>query len=160
MKKSLSILLALFLALSLAACAGEAAKPVAEEVTGVEIPAFEILVNDTPVTHASLAGYPVYRVQAKTVNNSGTESTATYIGYAVGDVLKAAGLTDSYATLEAAAGDGYSVTLTGGVISESTTLLAVTKDDKPFSESPWLAPCSDTVNANYLKGTVSIQVSR
>jgi len=116
-------------------------------------------VNGVEVTQDSVAEYPMYSVQAKSVNSSGTESTVTYVGFAVKDVLKAAGLTENYVWLEAMAGDGYTVTLTGAVIYEDTTLLAMTKDGSPFSASPWLAPCSDKVTGNYLKGAVSILVN-
>jgi len=133
--------------------------PVAVEVTDIDVPAFSLYVNGVEITQDTVAEYPMYSVQAKSVNSSGTESIVTYVGFAIKDILKAAGLTENYAWLEATAGDGYAVTLTGGVIYEDTTLLAMTKDGSPFSASPWLAPCSETVTGNYLKGTVSILVS-
>jgi len=179
MKKFLASLFALLLIFSLVACSGgkddppplsgsvsestqsESADsgPVAEEVKGVTIPAFSIHVNGIQVTQDSVAEYPMYSVQAKSVNSSGTESTVTYVGFAVSDILKAAGLDEKYVWMEAAASDGYTVTLTGAVIYEDTTLLAMTRDGSPFSDSPWLAPCSDKVTGSYLKGAVSILVN-
>lgn len=176
MKKYLSILLAFALVLCLAACSGSndpnsvtpsdavtdpppASGPVAEEVKGVTIPAFSVLVNGVEVTQADMAAYPMYSVQATSVNSAGTESTTTYVGFAVKDVLEAAGLAESYVWLEAEADDAYTVTITGGIIYEDTTLLAMTKDGSPFSSSPWFAPCGDTTTGNYLKNTVSILVN-
>jgi len=182
MKKCFTLLLALLLALTLAACGGGKASespapatetptevptqsapvdsgPVAEEVRGVTIPAFTVFVNGVEITQDSVAAYPMYSVQAKSVNSAGTESTTTYVGFAIKDVLKAAGLTENYVWLEAAASDGYTVTLKGGVIYEDTTLLAMTKDGSPFAAAPWLAPCTDKVTGNYLKGTASILVN-
>lgn len=163
MKKNLSTLFALLLALSLSVCflglAMAEGTPVAEEVRGVTIPEFSIWVNGIEITQESVAVYPMYSVQAKSVNSAGTESTITYVGFAMKDVLDAAGLTEDYVWLEAAAGDGYTVTLTADAIYQDTTLLAMTKDGAPFSAAPWLAPCGDTVTANYLKGTESILVN-
>ncbi|MCL1802261.1 MAG: hypothetical protein FWG30_01285 [Eubacteriaceae bacterium] len=180
MKKTLAIALALLLMLGITACTsstdskppvseeptesqgpseGEDTGPVAEEARGVTIPEFSIYVNGIQITQESVAAYPMYSVQAKSVNSSGTESTVAYVGFAIKDVLDAAGLKENYVWLEATAGDGYSITLEGNVILEDTTLLAMTKDGSPFAESPWLAPCSNKVTGNYLKGTESILVN-
>ena len=163
MKKSLSILLTLLLALGLTLCSCAAVlaenAPVAEAVRGVTIPAFSVLVNGVEVTQDSVAVCPMYSVQAKSVNSAGTESTVTYVGFAIKDVLEAAGIAEGCVWLEATASDGYAVTLVGDIIYEDTTLLAMTKDGAPFAASPWLAPCSDKVTGNYLKGAVSILVN-
>ena len=161
MKKSLSLLLALLFTLGLAFCSCVLAEgvPVAEAVRGVTIPAFTLLVNGVEVTQESVAVYPMYSVQAKSVNSSGTESTVTYVGFAIKDVLDAAGIAEGCVWLEATASDGYAVTLVGDIIYEDTTLLAMTRDGAPFAASPWLAPCSDKVTGNYLKGAVSILVN-
>ena len=188
MKKYLSVLPAILFAFSLTACAGtaggtggapamsaaptvsqestqtpsapeESYVPAAEEVRGVTIPAFSIQVNGIGITQESVAAYPMYSVQAKSTNSSGTETTVTYVGFSIKDILKAAGLNENYVWLEATASDDYTVTLKGGVIYEDTTLLAVTRDGSPFTTSPWLAPCSDKVTGDYLKGMVSILVN-
>ena len=133
--------------------------PVAEEVRGVTIPAFEVFANGVSVTHETMAAYPVYSVQATSINSAGTESTAVYIGFAIVDVLAAAGLTENYVWLEATASDGYTVTVKGDAVLADTTLLAMTRDGSPYTDAPWLAPCTDTVSGNYLKGAVSILVN-
>lgn len=165
MKKTLSLVLALMLILSLAACGGGAAKPsaaagaVAEEVKGVTIPTFSVTVNGVTVDQTAMAAYPMYSVQATSTNSAGTEATKTYVGFAMSDVVKAAGLNDSYIWLEATADDGYAVTIKDDAVLAPTTLLAMTEDGKPFAASPWLAPCASTTTGDYLKGCVSILVN-
>jgi hypothetical protein len=162
MKKALSLALALILILSLAACGQQAAKPkapVAEEVTGVTVPDFSVTVNGVAVDQAAMAAYPLYSVQATSTNNAGTETSTTYVGFALGDVLAATGLNEAYVWLEATADDGYSVNMVGDAVAAPTTLLAITKDGEAFSAAPWFAPCASAVSGDYLKGCVSILVN-
>lgn len=178
MKKVLSLLVALLMVFSLAAC-GQPAEdgssgsdtsslssvsggngPVAEEVNGVTVPAFTVSVNGKAITEADMADYPIYSVQATSINSAETESTVTYVGFAIKDVLAAAGLSESYVWIEAAADDGYTVPFSDKALIEAdTTLLAVTKDGAAFETAPWFAPCTDTTTGNYLKGCVSILVN-
>ena len=179
MKKLLSLLIALLMAFSLAACtptappadpapAGPAAPvtpaaptgPVAEEVSGVTIPAFALAVNGKELSQDDMAAYPIYSVQATSVNSAGTESTTTYVGFALKDVLDAAGLSESYVWVEAAADDGYAVSFSDkDLIEADTTLIALTKDGSQFDSSPWFAPCTEETTGKYMKGCVSIIVN-
>jgi len=163
MKKSLSLLLALVLVFSLAACGQKMeetpAGATAEEVKGVTVPAFSVTVNGVTVDQTAMASYPMYSVQATSTNSAGTESTVTYVGFAMSDVIKAAGLTEAYIWLEATADDGYTVTVKDEAVMANTTLLAMTKDGEPFAGSPWLAPCSSKTTGDYLKSCVSILVN-
>ncbi len=165
MKKSLSLVLALMLVFSLVACGQNAATPstpagpVATEVKGVTIPTFSVTVNGVTIDQTAMASYPIYSVQATSTNSAGTESTTTYVGFAMKDVLAAAKLTEAYVWLEAKADDGYAVTVTGDKVLADTTLLAMTKDGEPFDTAPWLAPCSSATTGDYLKGCVSILVN-
>ena len=182
MKKTLPILLALLLCFSLAACtqqpaaspsASEAspsesaaapsssapAGPVAEEIKGVTIPVFSVAVNGVTVDQSAMAAYPMYSVQATSVNSAGTESTVTFVGFAMKDVLAAAGLKEAYIWLEASADDGYKVAIKGDVVLAPTTLLAMTRDGKPFETGPWLAPCTSQTTGDYMKSCVSILVN-
>lgn len=162
MKKVLAILLTMMLAFSFVACNSGGGKddgPAVEEVKGVTIPAFTVYVNGVEITHNEMAEYPVYSVQATSVNSAGTESTTTYVGFKLKDVLAAAGLTENYIWVEAMADDGYAVTLTGDIVMADSTLLAVTKDGSPFANGPWFAPCKDETTGNYLKNTVGILVN-
>ena len=175
MKKILSMILVLVLALSLAACDTAPAEttgapettapaatnpaPVAEEVKGVTIPAFAIMINGVKVDNTMMAAYPTYSVTANSVNSSGTASTTTYVGFAMTDVLAAAGLTENYIWLEATADDGYAIEVTGEIVTASTTLLAVTKNGEQFKTAPWFAPCGSGTTGDYLKNMVSILVN-
>lgn len=165
MKRFLALILALVLAFSLVGCAKENANapegsgPIAEEVKGITIPAFSVTVNGVAIDQDAMAAYPMYSVQATSVNSAGTESTTTYVGFAMADVLKAAGLTENYIWLEATADDGYAVTINGDKVLADTTLLAVTKDGTAFEAAPWLAPCSSVTTGDYLKGCASILVN-
>jgi len=175
MKKILSLLLALALALSLAACGTAPAEttgapettapaatnpaPVAEEVKGVTIPKFAIMINGVKVDNVMMAAYPTYSVTAFSINSSGTESTTTYVGFAMTDVLAAAGLTENYIWLEATADDGYAIEITGEIVTASTTLLAITKNGEQFKTAPWFAPCGSETTGDYLKNMVSILVN-
>lgn len=175
MKKILSMILVLALALSLVACGTAPAEPndvpettapaatnptpVAEEVKGVTIPAFAIMVNGVKVDNVMMAAYPTYSVTANSVNSSGTASTTTYVGFAMTDVLAAAGLNENYIWLEATADDGYAIEVTGEIVTASTTLLAITKNGEQFKAAPWFAPCSSGTTGDYLKNMVSILVN-
>lgn len=174
MKKILSMILVLALALSLAACtapakttetpettapAAEKTAPVAEEVKGVTIPEFAIMINGVKVDNVMMAAYPTYSVTAFSINSSGTESTTTYVGFAMTDVLAAAGLTENYIWLEATADDGYAIEVAGEIVTAPTTLLAITKNGEQFKTAPWFAPCSSETTGDYLKNMVSILVN-
>ena len=175
MKKILSMILVLTLALSLVACGTAPAEttgapettapaatnpaPVAEEVQGVTIPEFAIMINGVKVDNVMMAAYPTYSVTAFSINSSGTESTTTYVGFAMTDVLAAAGLTENYIWLEATADDGYAIEVTGEIVTASTTLLAITKNGEQFKTAPWFAPCGSETTGDYLKNMVSILVN-
>ena len=174
MKKILSMILVLALALSLVACgtptpaettgapettAPARPAPVAEEVKGVTIPEFAIMINGVKVDNVMMAAYPTYSVTAFSINSSGTESTTTYVGFAMTDVLAAAGLTENYIWLEATADDGYAIEMTGEIITAPTTLLAITKNGEQFKTAPWFAPGSSETTGDYLKNMVSILVN-
>ena len=174
MKKILSVILVLALALSLAACGAAPAEttaapetapaetrpaPVAEEVKGVTVPEFAIMINGVKVDNVMMAAYPTYSVTAFSINSSGTESTTTYVGFAMTDVLAAAGLTENYVWLEATADDGYAIEVTGEIVTAPTTLLAISKNGEQFKSSPWFAPGSSETTGDYLKGMVSILVN-
>jgi len=137
----------------------EPAKVEAVEVRGVTVPAFSITVNGIAVDNEMMAAYPVYSCEVTTTNSSGTVSTNTFAGFAVKDVLDAAGLTGQYIWLEATADDGYAVTYTAADLMDNTTLVAISRDGTQFKSSPWFAPCASVTTGDYLKGCVSILVN-
>ena len=178
MKRMTALLLSLAMLLVLCACGGETGtpdtqtpagttpvvespqtggEPTAEEVKGVTMPSFTINVGGTDITNETMAEYPVYQVQATSVNSAGTESTCVYVGFALSDVLAAAGV-ESYTTVTAAADDGYEVEVDQATAAAPTTLVAISKDGEQFKSSPWFAPCSSGTTGDYLKGMVAIAV--
>lgn len=170
MKKSLLILLALMLMLSLTACGGTSSNPpamapsasegpAAQEVTGIDVPAFKVFINGIEITHQAMAAYPLYSVDATSTNTYGTETTINYVGYSIADVLKAAELEEDYLWLQGVASDGYTITLSDDMVLDKTTLLAITQDGAPFPHSPWLAPCRSKVTPDYLRAVDYILVN-
>lgn len=171
MKKVISLFLALIMVLALAACGGDngpaasgspenspsaqtPSTPEIKEVTA-DVPAFSIQVNGVEITDGTLAGCALYEIRTATVNSVGTESAVTYTGFALSDVLEAAGVT-GYTSVTAAADDGYAVEVSAEVAGAPTTLVAIAKDGAPFSEYPWFAPCSSGTTGDYLKNMVAI----
>lgn len=172
MKKTLALILALIMSFALCACGAktEAPAPAAEpapaeapaapamtEKMGVTIPALSLNINGKIITDADLAEYAVYEVTATSVNSSGTESTCTYVGFSVPDVLAAAGITEA-GTISVIADDGYQIDLDGAIAFEPTTLIAITRDGAQFKSAPWFAPCSSGTTGDYLKGLAAISV--
>ena len=177
-KKLIAILLVVLLVFSFAACKKEetppagnndtpvvdnqddtqTSAPVAEEVMGITIPEFAITVNGVEITHETMADYAIYKVVATSVNSSGTESTVTYCGFALKDVIAAAGLSGEFTKITATANDGYSIEFENGaaLIAENTTLLALTKNGDPFKDAPWFAPCTSATTGDYLKYMTTI----
>ncbi len=175
MKKTISIALTVMVLAVLVACGQTpaapsseapfdasqpaAAGPVAEEVQGVTVPDFTVHIGDVEITQDDMAEFPIYSVQATSVNSAGNESTVTYVGFMMKDVLAAAELTENYVWLQAVANDGYDIVVTGDVVMEDTTLLAITKDGSPFGDGPWFAPCSSETTGDYLKNLETIFVN-
>ena len=158
MKKYVSLILALMLVFSLAACGGnDAGGSELKEAVGVTIPAFSLNVNGTVITDAELADYPVYEVSATSTNSSGTESTCVYVGFSLKDVLEAAGVGE-FETLAAIAGDGYEVEVDAAMALEPSTLIAISKDGEQMKDGPWFAPCTSTTTGDYNKGVVAISL--
>jgi len=150
MKKLLLLIISIILIAGLAAC-GNSGGPAAAKVDGVEIPPFSFMVEDQEITDAVMAAYPVYSVETTSTNTYGTTTTRVYIGYAVSDVLEAAGITETFSTLVTLADDGYTVSVSRDVAMKPTTLIAISEDGKVFKKGPWFAPCVSDVSPDYLR---------
>ncbi|NLY37485.1 MAG: hypothetical protein GX046_09690 [Tissierellia bacterium] len=177
MKKITSLLLVLLLVFGLSACSQEPeaaseeeveevteevveiAPPQIEEIRGVTVPDFAVMVNGIKVDNVMMADYPTYSMDATSVNSAGTVSTTNYVGFSITDIFDAASLSEDYIWMEAAADDGYTITLTGDMVTADSTLLAVSKNGEQFKTSPWLAPGDSQTTGDYLKGMVSILVN-
>lgn len=158
MKKYVSLILALMLVFSLAACGGnDAGGSELKEAVGVTIPAFSLNVNGTVVTDAEMADFPVYEVSATSTNSSGTESTCVYVGFSLKDVLEVAGVGE-FETLAAIASDGYEVEVDAAMALEPSTLVAISKDGEQMKDGPWFAPCTSATTGDYNKGVVAISL--
>jgi len=157
-------MIAILLAAGLAACGNGPAKaedgPVAEKVDGVEVPAFSFKVSETEITDKDMALYPVYSVETTSTNTYGTTTTRVYVGYAISDILDAAGAADDFSTLVTLADDGYTVSVSRGIAMEPTTLAAISEDGKPFKKGLWFAPCISDVSPDYLRDLALIRLER
>ena len=120
-------------------------------VDNVEIPEFIFTIQNIEITDSIMSNYPVYSVETTSTNTYGTTTTRVYIGYTISDVLDAAGITDNFITLQAIADDGYTVKVDYSVAMESTTLVAISENDKIFVTGLWFSPCSSNVSPDYLR---------
>ena len=125
-----------------------------------EIPPFCFEAEGVDITAEVMASYPVYSVTTTSTNTYGTVTTRTYVGYAVSDILDAAGITDDFSALTALADDGYMVKIERNTALEPTTLIAVSEDGKLFKSGPWFAPCGSNVSPDYLRELVSVSVEQ
>jgi len=157
MRNLLTIIVLIILIAGLAAC-GKPAGSGAAIVEGAEIPAFSFMVQEAEITDADMAAYPVYSVETTSTNTYGTTTTRVYVGYAMSDILKAAGVTETFSTLVTLADDGYTVSVSKEIAMEQTTLAAISEDGKLFKKGLWFAPCSSDVSPDYLRDLALITV--
>ena len=127
-------------------------------VDGVYIPAFSFMVEDSEITDADMSGIPVYSVETTSTNTYGTTTTRVYVGYAISDILAAAGVKDTFSTLVTLADDGYTVSVSKEVAMEPTTLAAISEDEKLFKTGLWFAPCVSDVSPDYLRDLAIISL--
>jgi len=158
MRKLLLLIIIILLIAGLAACGNTSSKakdkgsgPVAVMIDEAEIPEFSFKVLETAITDKDMAAYPVYSVETTSTNTYGTTTTRVYVGYAVSDVLKAAGVTEAFSTLVTLADDGYTVSVNKEVALDPTTLAAISEDEKFFKKGLWFAPCISDVSPDYLR---------
>ena len=126
-------------------------EPVAVRVEGIDIPEFSFMVNETKITENDMAFYPVYSVETTSTNTYGTTTTRVYVGYAISDILEAAGITETFSTLVTLADDGYMVSVKKEIAMKPTTLAAISEDGKFFKKGLWFAPCVSDVSPDYLR---------
>ena len=161
MKKIFLFMIAMLLAAGLAACGTGPAKagsePIAGRVDEVDVPAFSFVVGETEITDKDMAPYPIYSVETTSTNTYGTTTTRVYVGYAISDILDAAGAADDFSTLVTLADDGYTVSVSRGIAMEPTTLAAISEDGKTFKKGLWFAPCVSDVSPDYLRDLALIR---
>ena len=177
--KLLSLILALVMVFSIAACGKDKEKPEdpskapasseapteskktdgpeIRDVTGkFEFSEFSFKVNGKELKNADFKDAKVYKITVETVNSKGNSSEATYSGYAIRDVLKAAGV-ENATKIKAVANDGYEVEYTITDENAPYSLLAIEKDKEVSGDGTvWFAPCLETVSQNFARSVIEI----
>ncbi len=183
MKRIIALVLSLVMVLSFAACAGEKApaKDPTTKAPATEAPteaptekeepesafpeikerdmtfeSFTFKVNGKEVKNDTLADAPTYKITVTTVNSKGNENENTYGGYAMLDVLKAAGV-ENPTKVTAICSDGYEVEYTIDAETSDWLLVAIEKDKELGENGVWVAPCTDTVSQNYARDVVELK---
>lgn len=126
--------------------------------TSKALPSFKITVNGAAVTNSDVIYCPVYTFTVKVTNSSGTESTNTYEGYKLTDILKVVGATSYEKGISIITTDNHPSTYTKAQIDDAKTIFAITKNGSYNADCPVLAPCSETIAKNYTKNVLSITV--
>lgn len=156
MKKFLTLLMILFISLSLTGCQNK--KETISEVKDLEVPAFEIKVCGAKITDADLVSYPLYLIETDTVNSEGTKHNSVYVGYQLKDVFAVAQVNVDGKAAVITCVDGYEFTYEGD-LNDENVLLAITKDDETFKTSPWFAPCSSQTSGDFAQDLARIEIS-
>ncbi|MEG0978590.1 MAG: hypothetical protein RR911_05415 [Oscillospiraceae bacterium] len=176
--KFLALILSLIMALSLAACGGQdkeattkpstkkattttTTTPAAPEAKVVEVkdaklPNFTIKINDKQYTNKDFATLTVYSAESTSVNKSGTEIKATYVGYKIKDICDLLKL-DFSNGIDAVASDGYKMPYDKKIVKADSTLLGITKDGSA-DKGLFVSPCAETVANQYSKMVTTITV--
>lgn len=136
---------------------GEGGLPeIADKTDKVEFADFSFKVNGSDVNNAALEGLHIYKIEVTTVNSKGNESTASYTGYKLADVLAACGV-DGASKVTVVANDGYEAELNPDYIGSDYTLVAIEKDKEVGEDGTiWVAPCESGSSGDYCKLAVEI----
>ncbi|MDO4815781.1 MAG: hypothetical protein Q4A83_04155 [Bacillota bacterium] len=128
----------------------------ADKTDKVQFADFSFMVNGVEITNETLKDLHIYKMEVTTVNKKGNESTETYTGYKLSDVLEACGVKD-FTKVVVVASDGYEVELSQDFINSDLTLIAIEKD-KAVGEggTVWVAPGMSTSSSDYCKLVVEI----
>lgn len=131
--------------------------PEVKDATGkFEFDAFSFKVNGKVVDNAAMKDAHIYKITVETVNKKGNATENTYGGYAIKDVLAAAGCPDA-TKLTITANDGYEVSFEVTDENAAYSLVAIEKDKEMGEDGTvWFAPCLETVASNYAKCVVEI----
>lgn len=120
------IVVLLFIAASLGACAPQAAQQAewSIAVAGAE---------KTEFTSADYASLSAVTIEATLKTKDGTTKTQKYEGVLLSDALKYLGVTE-YASVTVEATDGYSKDYTPDIANDPLTMLAVKADGQPLGD--------------------------
>lgn len=131
--------------------------PELSDCTGkFEFAAFSFKVNDVEINNDLMKDATMWKVKdLETVNSKGNASVSTYSGYAIKDVLAAAGCPDA-TKLILTCNDGYEIEFTIDDTNAPYCLVAIEKDKELAEEGVFFAPCLEETSSNYAKNVVSI----
>lgn len=178
-QKLLALVMALAMVFSFAACAKDA--PAAPETTKpaetteaptdaapvdgpefadctgkFEFGEFAFKVNGKEIKNADLKDTTMWKVKdLETVNSKGNASSATYSGYKLADVLKAAGVEKATKVI-LTCNDGYEVTYELTDANIDFCLVALEKDKEMAEEGFFFAPCLEETSQSFAKNVVEI----
>lgn len=115
---------------------------------------FSFKVNGKEITNADMADASVYKITVETINSKGNASEDTYGGYAIKDVLAAAGCPDA-TKIVAIANDGYEVEFELTEENAPYSLVAIEKNKEVGEDDTvFFAPCLSTTTGDYAKMVV------
>ncbi len=184
--KLLALVMSLIMMFSLAACGGTAdedttttTKPTTTEAPAPEaddtadapegapeikdatgkftVPEFSFKVNGKEIKNADMADASVYKITVETINSKGNASEDTYGGYAIKDVLKAAGCPDA-TKITAVANDGYEVEFELTDENAPYSLVAIEKNKEVGEDGTvFFAPCLSETTGDYAKLVVELK---
>lgn len=132
--------------------------PEIKDATGkFEMPEFSFKVNGKEITNAEMKDASVYKITVETVNSKGNASEDTYGGYAIKDVLAAAGCPDA-TKITAVANDGYEVEFELTEENAPYSLVAIEKNKEVGEDGTvFFAPCLETTSGKYAKLVVELK---
>lgn len=130
---------------------------IADRTDKVEFADFSFKVNGQDITNADVEDLSIYKMDVVTTNKSGEASEHQYTGFALKDVLEAAGVTD-YEKVIVVANDGYETELTKDQVDSEYTLLAIESDGEVGEDGTvWVAPGEETEAKNFPKLVVEVK---
>ncbi len=133
--------------------APEGAPEIKDATDKVTFEAFSFMVNGQEVTNETLKDCPIYKITVETINSKGNAKEATYGGYAIKDVLKAAGCEDA-TKINVKCNDGHESDTPYEITEENAPyILVAIEKNKELGEdgTVWLAPCLEETSEYYSK---------
>lgn len=133
--------------------APEGAPEIKDSTDKVTFSDFSFIVNGKEITNDDLKDCSIYKITVETVNSKGNTKEATYGGYAIKDVLKAAGCEDA-TKISVICNDGHESETPYEITAENAPyiLLAIEKNKEVGEDGTvWFAPCLEETSEFYAK---------
>ena len=157
MKKLLTFVLAILLALTLGACKAKDDGALLSEVSDVDVPEFMVKICGAKITNKDMENYKLYKGTSDTTNSQGNKKSNEFVGYKFSDVLEVAGVTNDIQAAQIICSDGYEMTYEGNIKAEGV-LLAITKDGETFKDGPWFAPLTSDTTGDFAQDLTKVEV--